>query len=84
MTILEVMVRLRTCVKKRESGRPRSLAVIYQCLFMKPKSLGLGSDVQNCHISRDTEATVLKYAPRLVSINRTMMNVVAPLLFVAC
>jgi hypothetical protein len=27
---------------------------------------------------------VLKYAPRLVSINKTTMKVVAPLFFVAC
>jgi hypothetical protein len=57
---------------------------MYQCLFMKLKALGLGRDLQNCHISRDTEATVLKYAPRLVSMNKTMMKVVAPLFFVAC
>jgi hypothetical protein len=43
MTVLEAMVRLHTCVKNRESGRPRSLAVgIYQCLFAEIEVVGLG------------------------------------------
>lgn len=34
MTVVEAIDRLHTCVKNRESGRPRSLAVgMYQCLL---------------------------------------------------
>jgi hypothetical protein len=41
MIVVEAMVRLRTCVKNRESGRPRSLAVgISQWLFIENESRG--------------------------------------------
>jgi hypothetical protein len=72
-------------VKNWEYGRPLSLAV--RCINVcsqRLKSLGLGRNVQNCHASRDTEATVLKYEPRLVSMNKTIIKVVAASFFVAC
>jgi hypothetical protein len=44
MTVLEAMARLHTCVKNRESGRPRSLAVgMHQCLFIETEVVELGS-----------------------------------------
>jgi hypothetical protein len=85
MTVHGVMVRLHTRVKNREIGRPRSLAMVFiSVCLQKLESSGLSLSVQNCHKSRDTEATVLKYAPRLVSMNKIMIKVVAPLFCVAC